>query len=206
MTCGRCAALFPLRPPQAGDGAAFGELALMYNCPRAASVRASRNCHMWALGRSAFRALLASAAASGAVQRVNFLRVRDRGLLSLLLAAFSTKTCPVTRLSRLLQNVPLLEPLGNQQVSHVAEALELERYKAGDTIIRQGDHGDRVRLPHAGSKRLALPSPARTCLSDSPSSSFSSQGKRSAHSAAPPARTSCCCGAAKEITSASSPS
>ena len=35
-------------------GGAFGELALMYNCPRAATIRAKSMCTVWTLGGSHF--------------------------------------------------------------------------------------------------------------------------------------------------------
>ena len=40
------------------DAGLFGELALMYICPRAATVRASTAGRLWALDRVAFRHLL----------------------------------------------------------------------------------------------------------------------------------------------------
>lgn len=61
---------------QAGPGTLFGELALMYDCPRAASVRVDGPGVVWSLRREYFKALLATGATSEAVQRVNFLRVR----------------------------------------------------------------------------------------------------------------------------------
>ena len=36
-----------------GDG--FGELALLYNAPRSASVRAIDNCNLWGIDRNNFR-------------------------------------------------------------------------------------------------------------------------------------------------------
>ena len=39
-------------------GSSFGELALMYSKPRAASIRAERDGALWALDRAAFRAIL----------------------------------------------------------------------------------------------------------------------------------------------------
>jgi len=36
------------------EGEAFGELALMYNVPRAANIRATTACTLWALDRSSF--------------------------------------------------------------------------------------------------------------------------------------------------------
>ena len=42
---------------------AFGELALMYNQPRAASVRALEDSVLWSVERSTFRMLILNAAA-----------------------------------------------------------------------------------------------------------------------------------------------
>ena len=39
-------------------GESFGELALLYNCPRAATVRCTRGGTLWALDRATFRAVL----------------------------------------------------------------------------------------------------------------------------------------------------
>jgi cGMP-dependent protein kinase len=38
-----------------GPGQPFGELALLYNAPRSASVRAVTNCGFWILDRHSFR-------------------------------------------------------------------------------------------------------------------------------------------------------
>jgi hypothetical protein len=55
----------------AGD--AFGELALMYNCPRAATVKCTGSGTLWALDRSTFRAILCSSQASGNAELQAFL-------------------------------------------------------------------------------------------------------------------------------------
>jgi len=41
-----------------GPGACFGELALMYNTPRAATVKASEACTLWVIDRSTYRGIL----------------------------------------------------------------------------------------------------------------------------------------------------
>lgn len=43
---------------EVGAGGSFGELALMYGAPRAASVQAVEDSKVWALGRSDFTMLL----------------------------------------------------------------------------------------------------------------------------------------------------
>ncbi|KAL7527098.1 hypothetical protein ACHAXR_001800, partial [Thalassiosira sp. AJA248-18] len=40
-------------------GMGFGEIALLYSCPRTATVRAQENCDLWFMDRRAFRAIVA---------------------------------------------------------------------------------------------------------------------------------------------------
>lgn len=57
-----------------GPGGSFGELALVYNCERAATVRAVTPCRLWTMDLTVFRRLLATAACSQVVARCEFLR------------------------------------------------------------------------------------------------------------------------------------
>ena len=41
-----------------GPGACFGELALMYNTPRAASIKSCSDCVLWAIDRNSYRGIL----------------------------------------------------------------------------------------------------------------------------------------------------
>jgi CRP-like cAMP-binding protein len=41
-----------------GPGSSFGELALMYNTPRAASIKTSSDCVLWEIDRSSYRGIL----------------------------------------------------------------------------------------------------------------------------------------------------
>lgn len=45
-----------------GPGSAFGELALMYNTTRAATIKASSDCKLWIMDRYNFRAIKVSQA------------------------------------------------------------------------------------------------------------------------------------------------
>eukprot|EP01038_Epipyxis_sp_PR26KG_P007986 gene7986-10829_t len=94
-------------------GGCFGELALIYNSPRAASVVASTASKLWTLDLSTFRYILATTASAQMVTRCEFL-----------------KKCL------------FLDPLSNEQISKLAGALEVLSYEDGDYIIRQGDVGD----------------------------------------------------------------
>ncbi|OQS02634.1 cGMP-dependent protein kinase [Thraustotheca clavata] len=94
------------------SGDAFGELALLYNCPRAATIRALAPCSLWTVDRTSFRKILATTASTMQLSRVQF-----------------------------LQNVDLLQRLSNNQLQKVAAAMKLETFADGTYIIRQGEEG-----------------------------------------------------------------
>lgn len=92
-----------------GPGGSFGELALMYNCERAATVRTTSKVVAWAMGLRTFRQLLASSASRTILQRCGFLR-----------------------------RIKLLEALTNEQVTTLAGALSSVTFEKDQYIIRQG--------------------------------------------------------------------
>lgn len=94
-------------------GGCFGELALIYNTARAASVTATSACKLWALDLRTFRYILATTSSSKMVHRCEFL-----------------KKCP------------FLDPLSNEQIGKLAGALDTCTFEPGQHIIRQGDTGD----------------------------------------------------------------
>lgn len=102
-------------------GGCFGELALIYNSPRAASVTAVTACQLWALGLKTFRYILATTASSKMVKRLEFL-----------------KKCP------------FLDPLSNEQVSKLAGALDSCTFEKGQYIVRQGDVGETFYIIEEG--------------------------------------------------------
>lgn len=103
-------------------GGSFGELALMYNAPRAATViSAEPNCTLWALDRMTFRRILMES---------TFARRR--------------------MYEGFLEEVPLLSSLTPYERSKIADALKSEKFPAGHTIIREGDPGDSFFLLEAG--------------------------------------------------------
>ncbi len=56
-------------------GGSFGELALIYHAPRAATVRASTPCVLWYIKLRDFRRLLATSASSKMLKRCDFLTI-----------------------------------------------------------------------------------------------------------------------------------
>lgn len=103
-------------------GGSFGELALMYNAPRAATVISAEGpSTLWALDRITFRRILMDS---------TFQRRR-------LYESF-------------LEEVPLLSTLTKYERSKIADALETQKYPAGTSIITEGDAGEAFYLLESG--------------------------------------------------------
>ncbi|KAF9534156.1 camp-dependent protein kinase regulatory subunit [Crepidotus variabilis] len=94
-------------------GACFGELALMYGHPRAASVLAIEPSTLWSLDRITFRTIILKAAH------------RKR-----------------TMYERFLSTVTLLSSLDPPERSKIADALVSSVYMDGEVVVRQGEMGD----------------------------------------------------------------
>lgn len=90
----------------------FGELALLYNCPRAASVVSLEASVLWKIDRDTFGNIVQEAAQ------------KKRDLYEEFLA-----------------NVPLLKSMDKYERSQVADALKTEVFAAGTCIVQAGDVG-----------------------------------------------------------------
>jgi cAMP-dependent protein kinase regulator len=103
-------------------GGSFGELALMYNAPRAATVMsAEAGCTLWALDRITFRRILMDS---------TFQRRR-------LYESF-------------LEEVDILKTLTKYERSKIADALDTQKFPAGTIIIKEGDVGEAFYLLESG--------------------------------------------------------
>jgi len=91
-------------------GESFGELALMYNCPRAATIIAKTDSHLWAMDRMTFRKVLLFTTSKKRDQYEEF-----------------------------LGKVPILASLDKYERSKVADALVEVNFTQGDYILRAGD-------------------------------------------------------------------
>lgn len=107
------------------SGGSFGELALMYNAPRAATVMSTEQSTLWALDRVTFRRILMDSA------------FQRRKMYEAFLA-----------------EVPILESLTNYERSKVADALRTEKFPAGHKIIAEGDPGEDFFLLESGSAEV----------------------------------------------------
>ena len=105
-----------------GPGKCFGELALLYNCPRAASVIAASPSTVWAIDRVTFRYILAHASSKNKNE---------------------VKTA--------LKTVSLLENLTDAQISKVADVVQLAHFQPGEYIIRKGERGHVFYIIKSGS-------------------------------------------------------
>lgn len=94
-------------------GTSFGELALMYGHPRAASVVAMEESTLWALDRITFRSVILKAAHRRRTMYEDF-----------------------------LSSVTLLCSLDASERSKIADALVSRVYQDGEAVVRQGEMGD----------------------------------------------------------------
>ncbi|ORZ21517.1 cyclic nucleotide-binding-like protein [Absidia repens] len=102
-------------------GGSFGELALMYNAPRAATIIATSPSVVWALDRITFRTILMEHTS------------RKRRMYE-----------------SFLEEVPLLMSLKSYERHKIADALESVYYDDGQTVIKQGDVGDQFYIIESG--------------------------------------------------------
>jgi cAMP-dependent protein kinase regulator len=103
------------------DGDTFGQLALMYNAPRAATCRAVGDVTLWTLDRHAFKVIIAGAA----------LRKREKFM-------------------SFLQRVPILQSLNEYELMTLADSMTEEKFDSGMIICREGDPGDEFYIVSDG--------------------------------------------------------
>jgi len=94
-------------------GKLFGELAILYNCQRTATIKAATDCKLWAIERQCFQTIM-----------------------------MRTGLIKQTEYTAFLKSVPTFVNLPEETLIKIADVLEEYSYKEGEYIIRQGAIGD----------------------------------------------------------------
>uniref|UniRef100_A0AAQ6A672 cGMP-dependent protein kinase n=1 Tax=Amphiprion ocellaris TaxID=80972 RepID=A0AAQ6A672_AMPOC len=94
-------------------GTAFGELAILYNCKRTATVKAVSQSHIWALDRQTFQTIMMQTTQARHEEYFSFLR-----------------------------SVSLLRELPEEKLAKIVDCLEVDHFEKGEYIIREGEEGN----------------------------------------------------------------
>jgi len=95
---------------QYNDSGFFGELALMYNMPRAATIKAVSEGTLWSLDRKTFRQIIVKA---NAIKRTQF--------------------------EEFLKSVEILANINEMERAKIADVMESKKFQEKEIIIKQGD-------------------------------------------------------------------
>ncbi|CAG9313861.1 unnamed protein product [Blepharisma stoltei] len=102
-------------------GEAFGELAMLYNAPRAATITASSDCALWSLDRECFNHIVKGSA----------IRKRER-------------------YDQFLSKVKLLESMDPYERSQLSDAFANVVFNDGEYVIREGEEGNEFFIIEEG--------------------------------------------------------
>ncbi|KAM4614699.1 cGMP-dependent protein kinase 2 [Polymixia lowei] len=94
-------------------GTAFGELAILYNCKRTATVKAVSQSHIWVLDRQTFQTIMMRTTQARHEEYFSFMR-----------------------------SVSLLRELPEEKLAKIIDCLEVDYFNKGEYIIREGEEGN----------------------------------------------------------------
>lgn len=112
-----------------GSGDTFGELALMYGTPRAATVTTVLDTVCWWIDRETYRGTLLN----------QTVKKRDRYL------AF-------------LESVPILSSMDSYEKARMADVLEVVDFPRGHAVVREGESGDAFYIIEEGEVKVEMAS------------------------------------------------
>lgn len=113
-----------------GPGKVFGELAILYNCTRTATVKATSDCKLWAIERQCFQTIMMR---TGLVRQSEY--------------------------TEFLKSVPTFRNLPEETLIKISDVLEETTYTQGDYIIRQGARGDTFFIISKGTVKVTRKTP-----------------------------------------------
>jgi cAMP-dependent protein kinase regulator len=103
------------------EGELFGELALLYNAPRAATIYAKTDCILWAIDRLTFNSIIKESA----------INKREK-------------------YKKFLETIPLLSTVESYELYSICDAIKMEKYPKNTYIIREGEQGDKFFILDEG--------------------------------------------------------
>nr|CAD7433379.1 unnamed protein product [Timema monikensis] len=116
----------PWRP-----GKVFGELAILYNCKRTATIKAASDCKLWAIERQCFQTIMMR---TGLIRQAEY--------------------------TDFLKSVPIFKDLPEETLIKISDVLEETFYNEGDYIIRQGARGDTFFIISKGQVKVTMKQPS----------------------------------------------
>jgi serine/threonine protein kinase/CRP-like cAMP-binding protein len=108
-------------------GGSFGELALLYLAPRAATVTAKSNAIVWKIARTQFKMMLAKATEDDSASYVKY-----------------------------LDSCELLACLKDDEKKSLAKALDERFYNKGEAVMKQGEKGDYMHILIDGEAKVEI--------------------------------------------------
>ncbi|XP_074032027.1 cGMP-dependent protein kinase, isozyme 2 forms cD4/T1/T3A/T3B isoform X3 [Leptinotarsa decemlineata] len=111
-------------------GKVLGELAILYNCQRTATIKAHTDCKLWAIERQCFQTIMMR---TGLIRQAEY--------------------------TDFLKSVPIFKTLPEDTLIKISDVLEETVYANGDYIIRQGARGDTFFIISKGRVKVTMRMP-----------------------------------------------
>ncbi|KAH8271960.1 hypothetical protein KR044_012416 [Drosophila immigrans] len=105
----------------------LGELAILYNCQRTATITAISECNLWAIERQCFQTIMMR---TGLIRQAEY--------------------------TDFLKSVPIFKDLPEDTLIKISDVLEETHYQRGDYIVRQGARGDTFFIISKGKVRVTI--------------------------------------------------
>jgi cGMP-dependent protein kinase len=120
---------YDLSDPTSGAKRDFGEMALLNNSGRLATIHARHLCHLWALDRKTFRKVLADQERKAMMEKVAFLK-----------------------------GVSLFNGMSDTTMEKIADVMKLLTFEPKQRLFKQGDQGDYMYMILSGKASIQIAS------------------------------------------------